>query len=823
MTDRWIRRGTALLLALLLAFPAGAWAEAEYVESAPVEDAVAEADELLLPGMGIAELPTLSPEADAEAEPEAPGAEPEEGVEYYAEFSCGAEEDDLDSEALFEAYARQVLGISAPAVARLRKVGNDLTGRNLLLYNYLAARVQLVAAGELKSTRFTYSADTIEFENGRWTRQELGLDGSTLDQTAFEAATGLDTRRVVNVLLEDFPYDLYWYRKTKPYGYKFGVTYSIKNDKVSVSQMSFSMAVNEEYAASDYEVSSARISAVRQAAANARAIVAKHAGKSDVAIMDAYWREICDLVEYNNAAYTRSVQDSSYYGNPWQLIWVFDGVSTTNVVCEGYAKAFKYLCDLTDFSGDVFCYTVTGIQGGPHMWNVVQMPDGKNYVVDVTRCDSNPTDPMFLKPPVSGSVAQGYTFKNGSRTLTYTYDDETRSVFSGAQLLLSTAAYNASNAKDAVQGVSISPSGTLNVMLGQVLQLSAATTPAGADTTLTWKSSKPSVATVSADGLVTPVQAGTTVITVRTYNDHTATVTVNVVKPAKPTKVTLNYSGTVAVNLGKTLQLIATLSPSNAASELTWKSSSTKVAKVNANGLVTPVAAGTATITVKTANGKSASVKVQVVNPYAATAVALSAATKTLLVGDTLQLGAAVYPETAVYTLSWKSSNAKVAKVSAKGKVTALKAGTAKITVTTNNKRTATITLKVKNNKADGISAKPSAATIKQYKGAWGLKLKSVEIKTDGKAVCEFYLINGLSGKSKRLENLDVSVLYDDVVIATGVFSKVSVSCAKNAAKVFKVTFSASQVANRLAVGKIPAASYDAFRVYVDSGTLRTS
>ena len=41
------------------------------------------------------------------------------------------------------------------------------------------------------------------------------------------------------------------------------------------------------------------------------------------------------------------------------------------MVCEGYSKAFKYLCDLSQFDGDVVCRIATGAMGaGPHMWNV---------------------------------------------------------------------------------------------------------------------------------------------------------------------------------------------------------------------------------------------------------------------------------------------------------------------------------------------------------------------------------------------------------------------------------------------------------------------
>ena len=139
-----------------------------------------------------------------------------------------------------------------------------------------------------------------------------------------------------------------------------------------------------------------------KAAERAQEIVNKYADSSDFEKLDAYRQEICNLTSYNHEA---ADNPAVKYGNPWQLIWVFDGVEETSVVCEGYAKAFQYLCDLTDFqNSNVACYTVTGIMeggtgAGGHMWNIVTMDDGKNYLVDITNCDTGSIgaeDKLFL-------------------------------------------------------------------------------------------------------------------------------------------------------------------------------------------------------------------------------------------------------------------------------------------------------------------------------------------------------------------------------------------------------------------------------------------
>ena len=59
---------------------------------------------------------------------------------------------------------------------------------------------------------------------------------------------------------------------------------------------------------------------------------------------------------------------------------------TYGPVCEAYARALKVLCD----SQNIGCVLVEGIQGGPHLWNYVQVDDGKWYVVDTTQNEGGP-------------------------------------------------------------------------------------------------------------------------------------------------------------------------------------------------------------------------------------------------------------------------------------------------------------------------------------------------------------------------------------------------------------------------------------------------
>jgi uncharacterized protein YjdB len=157
----------------------------------------------------------------------------------------------------------------------------------------------------------------------------------------------------------------------------------------------------------------------------------------------------------------------------------------------------------------------------------------------------------------------------------------------------------------------------------------------------------------------------------------------------------------LTLTAGDTAALTATVAPENATNKtVTWKSSDSKVASVDTNGKVTAVAAGTATITVTTADGgKTATCTVTVkAATVPVTGVKLDKTSLTLTAGDTATLTATVAPENATNkTVTWKSSDSKVASVDTNGKVTAVAAGTATITVTTaDGGKTATCTVTVK-------------------------------------------------------------------------------------------------------------------------------
>ncbi len=163
-----------------------------------------------------------------------------------------------------------------------------------------------------------------------------------------------------------------------------------------------------------------------------------------------------------------------------------------------------------------------------------------------------------------------------------------------------------------------------------------------------------------------------------------------------PTGINLNKT-TATLEVNGTVQLTATVTPSNATNKtVTWTSNNTSVATVS-NGNVTAKKAGEATITAKTSNGKTATCKVTVNKPaeILVTGITLNKTTATLEVNGTVQLTATVTPSDATNkTVTWTSSDTSVATVS-DGKVTAKKAGTAIITAKSNNDKMKTCTITV--------------------------------------------------------------------------------------------------------------------------------
>ncbi len=250
-------------------------------------------------------------------------------------------------------------------------------------------------------------------------------------------------------------------------------------------------------------------------------------------------------------------------------------------------------------------------------------------------------------------------------------------------------------------------------------------------------SSKSAIAAVTKKGVITAKKIGTCKITVKDTNGRKYTCTVNVVKaPILVNQVTVSKS-TLALKIGETGTLVASVTPFEATNKsIAWTSSNPAAAKVSLNGTVTAVAAGQAVITASATDGsgKSASCTVTV-SPIKATGITLNKTTLSLYTGEVSQLTASIAPGNATNNaVSWSSSSAAVAEVNASGRVTAKKAGTAVITASAQ----------------DGSGVKASCTvTVLQ-------KVTNVEVKLDGQTASEITL------EKNQTANLTAQVLPAD-------------------------------------------------------------
>ncbi|NLF27914.1 MAG: leucine-rich repeat protein, partial [Clostridiales bacterium] len=226
---------------------------------------------------------------------------------------------------------------------------------------------------------------------------------------------------------------------------------------------------------------------------------------------------------------------------------------------------------------------------------------------------------------------------------------------------------------------------SLSLAVGQTYLLPGIV-PIGTAAGMAYKSSKTSVATVSATGLITAKKSGTAYITVKTHNEKTATCKVKVKKA--PSSIKLNASS-VKLGLGNTFQLSYKLTSGTAAT-VSFTTNNAAVTTISSAGLITCAASsGTAVITARTHNGKTAKCTVYAV--AAPASVRLDDWFLDLGVGQTYRLAGGVFDgvgndvKSIATHYKFSSSDSSVVSVSSGGKLLARKAGSAIIELRTYN------------------------------------------------------------------------------------------------------------------------------------------
>ncbi|MBN1597504.1 MAG: Ig-like domain-containing protein [Bacteroidales bacterium] len=238
-----------------------------------------------------------------------------------------------------------------------------------------------------------------------------------------------------------------------------------------------------------------------------------------------------------------------------------------------------------------------------------------------------------------------------------------------------------------VTGVSISPI-NVNMNIGGTQQMIVHLTPSNAtNQNLSWSSSDSEIASVNSNGLVTANAEGETSITVTTEDGgYTASGNVTVSPPIIPV-TGINISPTTAsLTVDSTQQFSVNIYPENATNQnVSWSSNNSFVASVTSNGLVAAISEGMCTINVTSQDGGYTDNCYVTVTPafIPVTGINVSPNSTDLIVGNTQQLTASVYPQNATnQNIFWSSSNTSVASVNSAGLVTAIAEGYATITVT---------------------------------------------------------------------------------------------------------------------------------------------
>lgn len=276
---------------------------------------------------------------------------------------------------------------------------------------------------------------------------------------------------------------------------------------------------------------------------------------------------------------------------------------------------------------------------------------------------------------------------------------------------------------------------TVQLTQGKSTTVKVTVNPSSAKKSITYKSSNKKIASISTKGKIKGVKAGTATmtVTVKGKNNKTKKATFKVIvqkkptptkaptkvptkKPTavptkavqQPTEMTLEASAT-AIAPGQTSQLYPKFVPAGTTTKVSYKSSNTTVATVDAKGTVTGLTEGTATIVATTANNLSAKLTIKVAK-VAPTSMKLNVSTLTMTIGEGNQTLSPQFPEGTTQTeVTWKSSDETIVSVDATGKLVAKKAGKATITATSvaDPSITATCEVTVKsetNTRTDGVT-----------------------------------------------------------------------------------------------------------------------
>lgn len=313
----------------------------------------------------------------------------------------------------------------------------------------------------------------------------------------------------------------------------------------------------------------------------------------------------------------------------------------------------------------------------------LELVEGDSATLTATVSPDNASDKTYAwtsSNPDVATVAEDGTvtaIAPGNTTITATSNDGGK-----------TASCEVSVAKRVIPVESVTLSGETSVTAGDTVTFTYKITPSDATVQdVKWSSSDESVIKVDADGTAVVLKNGVATITVTTVDGEKTASAKILASPLLVSSLSLDVTS-LTLAAGEEGKLVATVAPENATNkELSWKSLTTSVATVDAEGNVKAVKPGTAKIRVSTTDGSKLNAECEVTVTKAKVAVTGVSLDNTLLlisVGESRKLSATVKPSGATNKeVSWTSNNESVATVDSNGNVKGLKEGSATITVTT--------------------------------------------------------------------------------------------------------------------------------------------
>lgn len=352
-----------------------------------------------------------------------------------------------------------LIGISGPK--KRARSATVLTGNTKKLYNEILKGMKKIANGQTNSTKIKLNLKQIGLSK-KMTKKQLGVSSFTdkkgnvtpTTQKKMFSHLGVNFLKAFDQIYLEDPFDTYWfdyYSGNYPFdaSYKYSLYAKIQGNTIRLTShsgyMMLDLPVAKEYG-SNYKISAKARARANNAINNIHRIVSENANVSDYNKLVNYRNEICDLVTYDDQA--MKAGQTNHHSDPWNLISVFDGDPKTNVVCEGYSKAFAYLCDLTKWQNPAIkAYTVTGYvelstntsSRVAHMWNLVHMPDKRNYLVDLTNSDDvagTNNDLLFMvgvDQPSNNAYAHTLSLNGDTMTINYDYDPQCKQVFTSSE------------------------------------------------------------------------------------------------------------------------------------------------------------------------------------------------------------------------------------------------------------------------------------------------------------------------------------------------------------------------------------------------------